>query len=492
MLTNQETDKEIKTRINATAKYDQVGYCFSNSLLAVKSNGKWGFINDDNQLIIPFQFIEKPIFEGDYARAYIAKHCCGLIDVRGNVIIPFEFDNVKPFDKEGYAQFEIGIYWGTIDFNGVKLISPKLKYQQIGNFVNGIAPAKIDTKWGLIDTNGNKITPFQYYEIEVCSNGVFYTRLKPKLYGYLKPDGTQLFQKWFERIDRFNNSNVAIFKQDAKYGISQINGTFLTPPIYDNITWDDNNENLIASINGNTRILSPAGMILFEQNNEVPDFDVDFLERTMNWVLPGLSFYYRDTNFPVNVENVYNKGAIIRAGAFIDLTHKAQKPVSRIRFIVATSHIAKLYEIEDICRQNPKIASWRLSTLHYNSYFKIMDVYKVKEQYQIFLLHIPYKAISLFENNTSIIFNVGGTSEDTLVDMARQSFNNKMQLERLSTLDEPKWVERTYFPIGTDEDGCLLSLTYALPDSDEILAFYNLIRKLAIDTDEINRLNGMI
>jgi hypothetical protein len=488
----QETDKEIKTRSRATAKYEQVGYYFYNSLLAVKSNGKWGFINEDEQLIISFQFCEKPIFEGDYARAYIAKHCCGLIDVRGNVIIPFEYDNVKPFDKEGYAQFEVGNYWGTIDRDGVKHISPKMKFQQIGNFVDSIAPAKIDTKWGLIDTNGNKITTFQYYEIEDCSNGVFYTRLNPKLYGYLKPDGTQLFQKWFERIDRFNNSNVAIFKEDTKYGISHINGTIITPSIYDDITWDDTNENLIASINGNTRILSPSGIILFEQNNEVPNFDVDFLERTMNWVLPGLTFYYRDTNFPINVEAVYKKGAIIRAGAFIDLTHKAQKPVSKIRFIVTSSHVARLFEIEDICRQNPKIERWRLSTLHYNSYFKIMDVYKVEEQYQIFLLHIPYKAISFFVNDTAFILNAGGTSEDTFVDMARQSFNNKMQLERLYTLDEPEWVERTYIPIGSDENGNLLPLTYGLPDSDEILAFYNSIRKLAIDTDEINRLNEMI
>lgn len=491
-MNTQETDKEIKTRTKAIAKYEQVGYYFYNDLLAVKLSGKWGFINDDDQFIFPCQFRDKPIFEGDYARAYIAKHCCGLIDKNGNVIIPFEYDNVKPFDEEGYAQFEKGIYWGTIDRNGETYISPKLKFQQIGKFVNSVTPAKIDTKWGLIDNWGNKITPFQYYEIENYSNGLYYTRLKPNQYGYLRPEGTQLFQNWFERIDKFLDFNVAIFKLNGKYGLAHINGFYLFPPIYNEIIWDENNENLIASINGIKQILTVDGLILYEQIKESPEIDVPFIERTINWILPGLTFYYRDTNFPVNVDAVYKIGGIIRAGDFIDLTHKAQKPVSNIRFIVASAHVAKLYEIEDICRQNPDIKKWRLSALHYNSYFKIMDVYKVKEQYQIFLLHIPYKALSFFANDTKFNFNLGGTSQKTLVDMARQSFNNKMNLDPLQTLAEDGWVERTYIPIGTDEHGNPAPLEYALPDSDEILSLYNLFRKLADDTDEINRLNQMI
>lgn len=481
----QETDKEIKARAQASQKYDETGFWFYNGLLGVKAGGKWGFINDEGRLVIPCQFSDRPIFEGNYARAYIARHCCGLIDNKGNVIIPFEYDNVKPFDEEGFAQFETGIYWGTIDRNGIKHISPKMKFQQIGCFVNGVAPAKIDTKWGLIDTKGNKITPFQYYEIENCTNNLFYARLKPRLYGYLNPFGEPLFQLWFDWMGKFDDNGLAIFALNKKYGIAHKSGVFLFPPIYDGIQWDREENCFNAVMDGNLFVLEPSGVIrqVCYENNQL---DKDFLEKVINWTLSGLTFYYRDTNSPVDVDQIYKKGRIIRAGAFIDVTTKAQKPISRLRFIVASAHTARLFEIEDICRQNPDVATWKLSTLHYNSYFKVMDVYRVGEQYQVFLLHFPYKAIPLFMNDTTFVFKVGGSSEDSLVDMARESFDSKIRMEPLQTLDEQEWINRTYIPIGLSEEDKVLSLDFAYPDLEEIVSLGNLIRKLADDTDDIN------
>lgn len=166
-------DKEKQAYLDAFDKYDSVACKFREGRLGVEMNGLWGVINEDGEEIFRCQFRDCPIFVGGYARINYGRHYYGLIDRDGNFPIPAEYDNVKAFDEDGFAQFEKGIYWGTIDKDGNKHILPRKKFQQIGSFVNGIAPAKIETKWGLINAKGEHITKFEYYEINRCQ-GVFY------------------------------------------------------------------------------------------------------------------------------------------------------------------------------------------------------------------------------------------------------------------------------------------------------------------------------
>ena len=62
-----------------------------------------------------------------------------------------------------------------------------------------------------------------------------------------------------------------------------------------------------------------------------------------------------------------------------------------------------LCEIEDIVRDNPHVKEWNLCTLHFDSYFKVLDVYELNGVKQVFLLHIP-EAAANFLGDQSLDF----------------------------------------------------------------------------------------
>jgi len=202
----------------------------------------------------------------------------------------------------------------------------------------------------------------------------------------------------------------------------------------------------------------------------------------INWTLPGLTFYYRDTNDEVDVEKTYPIGKIIRSGFFIDTSSYAKKPCSRIRFIIASAHNAELHKT-DIC--DPFTKECKLCVLHPNSYLKVMDIYKVKEQYQVFLLHIPFHSIPLISGNVSFNVDFGnGQNNEYLVDRARKSFDEKLKMDADEKLESEIWKDRTKDLVGIMADGSYASLKFSL---DKVTLNLELgCRKIANDVNPIN------
>ena len=204
------------------------------------------------------------------------------------------------------------------------------------------------------------------------------------------------------------------------------------------------------------------------------------IEKTINWILPGCQLFYRDTDADINVEKSYPIGSIIRAGFFIDVTARTARPTKRIRYIIASAHCAKLHEVvpdEDMKR-------WRLCTLHFNSYFKVMDVYEKGGVTQIFLLHIPYQSLSFFKTEHSFNF-IQGISQIDFVEVTRKSLDAKLEMDVFPDTSEPELLERMEMPVGIDDNGDPLSLDFMIP-AKEIESFSNIIRKLGEDLDSIN------
>lgn len=220
-------------------------------------------------------------------------------------------------------------------------------------------------------------------------------------------------------------------------------------------------------------------------NNELKPEMIQDIEKIINWILPGCQLFYRDTDANVNVEKSYPIGSIIRAGFFVDVTARTAKPTKRIRYIIGSAHCAKLHEVnpdEDMKR-------WRLCTLHFNSYFKVMDIYEKGGVTQIFLLHIPYQSLPFFMAEHS--FNlIQGASQINLVEVTRRSLDTKLEMDVFPDTSEPALLERMEMPIGIDEKGNPLPLDFMIPN-EGIESLSNIIRKLGEDLDSINYPTGM-
>lgn len=214
-------------------------------------------------------------------------------------------------------------------------------------------------------------------------------------------------------------------------------------------------------------------------------FDIASFEDAINWTLPGLQLFYRDTNIvsggTVDLDEIamiYRKRNIIRAGFFIDCTSRAAKPVKRVRFIIASAHAAPIWQVMG----DHEAEEWRLTVLDYNSYFKVMDTYRVGDQLQILLLHIPLKGLQMFAGMGNI--NIGDDMD--LIIIARKSFDDKLKMEPLPWLESGAWNDRTEMLPGTSSEGWA-PLEPVEPINEQVASLHNAILSLSHDDTELNK-----
>lgn len=387
---------------------------------------------------------------------------------------------------------------GTMDKDGNILISSDMQYGSIYDFVDGIAVAYQNEKWGLIDTHGNHISEFKYNYIEPNGEGYYRAEIGAKK-NLLRRDGTEVLSVWLNNVYKVENGffQIGITQRKTKttptkylYGLANVNGDIIFPVIFERLVWaDEDKKNLFyAELNGKPYLLTTTGSIYDPDKSHLPKkLELDheaLIEKFINWTLPGLQFFYRDTDAPIGSR--YNTGDIIRAGVFIDATTKLLKPIHKTRFLIASAHAALFIEDKDIVKQNPDVNKWNLSVFHFNSYFKVMDVYQKDYVTQIFLLHIPAAAAYFLGHSGTVINFVNEAVGDghSLVDMARMSLDQKMELSIHPLSLDKEWEKRTYQPIGLDNEFYPISLSpKGEPTDGDTATMSSLVHRLANDGD---------
>lgn len=202
------------------------------------------------------------------------------------------------------------------------------------------------------------------------------------------------------------------------------------------------------------------------------------IEEILNWTLPGLTMYYRDSNLNQKIIDKYEVGKVFRSQIFVDVSNFAGKPTTNCRFIIASSKAAQLSQI------NPEMEKWGLHTINCNSYFKVLDIYKQEGITQVFLIHIPYKGIDFFSKTVLLLEKEN--IEKQIIRKARESLNQKLKSEIPAILNEKKLIERTRLPIGLNHKNkfCRLEVIYPLRPEDTLL--YSAIKKMTKDLSDLN------
>lgn len=363
---------------------------------------------------------------------------------------------------------------------------------------NGLARVYENTQWFLLDKNGNQVGE-RYSYIEEWGEG-FYKAEHGTKKNILRPDGSIVLKKWHNDVFKvqkgfflFSNT-IRKSKTNPKtrytYGVAHVNGDVIFPMIFDRAHWLEKGDGIYAEIGTQPYIVTLDGSIYDPARGHLPkkvsiDYK-DFFEKFANWTLPGLQFFYRDTDAPVIVDTTYHVGDVLRAGFFIDVTTKLQKPAHKTRFLIASAHTAMMCEIPELCQQNPKVKEWNLCTLHFNSYFKVMDVYEKEGVTQVFLLHIPgAAAFFLGHDETAINFmNEATGQETTLIEMARKSLDEKMRMDVHPRSLDKELTERMHHPIGLDDEYYPVDPNKQdEPTEGDIANLSSMIHKLANDAD---------
>jgi hypothetical protein len=137
-----------------------------------RSDGKWGYVNDDHCWVIEPQFdFAQPFSEG-LAEVKITDDW-GYIDKTGSIVIPPQFSdydgNIDTLKEtrpplhiingtmsfsEGLAAVQVGGKWGFINKNGAVVINPNFLDVVGGGFREDLAFVFINGKYGFIEKTG--------------------------------------------------------------------------------------------------------------------------------------------------------------------------------------------------------------------------------------------------------------------------------------------------------------------------------------------------
>jgi len=164
------------------------------------------------------------------------------------------------------------------------------------------------------------------------------------------------------------------------------------------------------------------------------------LKAIYNETFSDLKLFYRDTNLSEELISKYKIGQIIQERGFTDMTSIGGGIYGNVRYLVASA------EAKDISRFNPdsaKIGHFLLGSI---AYFKVLDIHKIGNTTQIFLLNIPDNSISLFKNSSSNL-------EEEITENARKKFSKKINLPLVPELQTEEWKLRTKAPLGMNENG---------------------------------------
>lgn len=151
--------------INAKTNGYEKAWVFSDGLAAVMKDGKVGFINVDNELVIPFQFDYSSNRWGDTGYLFHDGYCVmtnkdgkfGLIDISGNWIVEPEYDELWNAHKTGNRIVVNDGKHGVLDSCG-NVVYPT-EYFYIDIWEDGFVLTKDGRKWQE-DYEGNIVNPF--------------------------------------------------------------------------------------------------------------------------------------------------------------------------------------------------------------------------------------------------------------------------------------------------------------------------------------------
>lgn len=164
------------------------------------------------------------------------------------------------------------------------------------------------------------------------------------------------------------------------------------------------------------------------------------LKAIYNETFSGLKLFYRDTDLPENLIINYKIGQIIQEKGFTDMSSIGGGLSGNLRYLIASAHAKNLSKF------NPASAKTGHFLLDTIAYFKVLDIQKIENKTQIFLLNIPDNALLLLKNSTSNL-------EEEIIEKAQKRFREKLNSSLIPELQTQDWTERTKAPLGMNENG---------------------------------------
>lgn len=210
---------------------------FQEGLGKVCEGGKYGFVNLDGEMVIPYLYDSAGTFSNGLVKVKKAD-LWGFIDMTGRTISDFVYYDAEDF-KYGHAVVIIQRYnekgeyllKGVINNNGKEIIP--CQYSDIILCPNYII-VKSQSKYGAFNYSGIQIAQCVYDNYLHSLNDNYLVVCYNKKKGLIDLTGGIILPYEYEEI-RSESSGLFIVKKDGKYGVVDIENNMIIPFIYASI-----------------------------------------------------------------------------------------------------------------------------------------------------------------------------------------------------------------------------------------------------------------
>ena len=244
---------------------------FSEGLAAVRSGGKWGYINDRGALVVDYQFTSK--YANDFSEGLVAVYKdkkWGYVDQEGNEVIPFEYDNARSFYL-GFAPVQKDKKWGYIDKKNNVVV--EFKYDDAYSYRDeGLAVVRLGNKRGYIDIKGDYVVDPVYDNVKAFTEGLAAVKKDGK-WGYIDTKGEMYINNQYKNAYNFKDS-LSVVATDNRLIIIDNDGNAILSTDYDNLI------NIGSSMFTGTydskfwQLLDDAGNIKIDNDNIISPIDI--------------------------------------------------------------------------------------------------------------------------------------------------------------------------------------------------------------------------
>jgi hypothetical protein len=209
---------------------------FKNGSAIVSKDEKYGLINTTGTFLLKPVFNELNFINDSLLKASNEDELLGIIDVKGDTILPFQYDAIGEF-SEHRALVTKNEKCGYVNEQGELVIPIVFSYSSAllttALFENGYALLKQKNKSIIIDSTG-KVLKFRGYEDYKRPFLGLIPVQKNKKWGFVNEKGQQRIPCKYESVESFVDT-LAIIKQGGAVGLIDTSGVVFIQPLYQDL-----------------------------------------------------------------------------------------------------------------------------------------------------------------------------------------------------------------------------------------------------------------
>lgn len=163
----------------------------NDNFFVVQKNKKYGIVNLSKKILVPFDydFIDYSPTNGTFMA--LANYKYGRINLKNEIIIPFLYDSYQTPNGWSLKVRKDG-KTGWLNYAGEILIP--IEYDDAMLFSGGLAGVKKNGKWGFIDKSFKLLIPYQYDYVEYFNKGRVYVKLNGTSF-FIDKEGNKVVPK---------------------------------------------------------------------------------------------------------------------------------------------------------------------------------------------------------------------------------------------------------------------------------------------------------